>query len=149
MQEKKSRHARSSYSVRNVIRCFIVQSSVKVRLTFLAFHFSLTDDFSLKASHWKTHKPNCQSFTASNVVVIKPCYMTSINPGLYGTIMPMADTFRQSMGLSTDTSASRHNKTTSWKPGDTPADKHYPRSIVIKVQVPAIAGTTGDMFVYT
>jgi hypothetical protein len=63
--------------------------------------------------------------------------------------MPMADTFRQSMGLSTDTSSSRHNKTTSWKPGDTPADMHYPRSIVIKVQVPAIAGTTGDMLVYT
>jgi hypothetical protein len=53
------------------------------------------------------------------------------------------------MGISTDTSSSRHNKTTAWKPNDTPTDMNYPRSIVITVQVPVISGTTGVLLVYT
>jgi hypothetical protein len=70
---------------------------------------------------------------------------------MYAAILPLADTFRQAMGLATDANSSRHNKSTTWNTSDTPAaaaNVQSPKSLVIKVQVP-LSPVSPGMLVYT
>ncbi|KAK0446562.1 uncharacterized protein EV420DRAFT_1483997 [Desarmillaria tabescens] len=100
-------------------------------------------------SHWPTHKPLCQPFTARNTVTLIPYYPEDKN----GFRQPMAKFSRDLWSIPTSETPPSHRRF-AHTPKNLSADS--PKSIVIKVQVPFDAFSSrpnirpdGDLLVYT
>ncbi|THH14313.1 hypothetical protein EW146_g6000 [Bondarzewia mesenterica] len=74
-------------------------------------------------SHWKTHKYTCKPFSSSNTVTVKPFYSE------HGNLMPTAEVTRGLLGMQVKKPLAKHQRASE-------QPTSYPKSIVIKVQVP-------------
>ncbi|KAI0041538.1 ankyrin [Auriscalpium vulgare] len=98
-----------------------------------ACHSVLYCTAACQKTHWRTHKPSCQSFSTENVVVFKPMYIDS------ASIVPSAPVIRAVTGW-------REPPTENDTRGLCGQPKRYPKSLVVKVQVP---DGTGDLLIYS
>ncbi|KAF9241299.1 ankyrin repeat-containing domain protein [Melanogaster broomeanus] len=94
-------------------------------------------------AHWKTHKPQCNPFTAMTTITLKPSYRE------FQETMSRADITRQAFGLSNPT-------TRPFKPGVSKNVDFENKSMVIKIQVPVdlftnspVAASLGGLLIYT
>jgi len=85
-------------------------------------------------SHWQTHKPSCIPFNASTTVTLKPFYNEE-----NATALPIADIMRERISII----PAKH-----YQSANQPAS--YPKSIVIKIQVPVLFSMASPaLFIYT
>ncbi|TCD62460.1 hypothetical protein EIP91_006830 [Steccherinum ochraceum] len=92
---------------------------------------------------WSVHKISCRPFSQTNTVTLKPRYKGA------GTMMSTSEFTRAAMGLPTEGTPSRNTRSSQ-----APRGSAFPKSIVIKVQVPwtgedVATQSTGDLLVYT
>ncbi|TCD62461.1 hypothetical protein EIP91_006831 [Steccherinum ochraceum] len=92
---------------------------------------------------WPKHKESCRPFDETNTVALRPRY----NSGIASTISP-SDVARAAMGIPTQPPSSR-----STRAALAPPEFAYPKSVIIKVQVPLSgwggSSSTGDSMIYT
>ncbi|CAL1697526.1 unnamed protein product [Somion occarium] len=93
--------------------------------------------------HWPTHKLTCRPFSTENTVILKPIYRDA--PG--ATLMSPSDLTRKALGMETQPRPARNSRFSH-------APSTFPKSMVIKVQVPYGFGTSaesskGDLLIYT
>ncbi|KAK0245163.1 hypothetical protein EDD85DRAFT_963835 [Armillaria nabsnona] len=100
-------------------------------------------------SHWRTHKPLCQSFSVRNTVTLIPYYSEARN----GFVQPLAKFSRDLLSIPTPDTPEFHHRF-AHTPKDLSIDTS--KSIIIKVQVPFDAVSNrrnvrpgGDLLVYT
>jgi hypothetical protein len=87
---------------------------------------------------WKEHKQSCKRFSGSNTVTVKPLYEI---PGFpFMNLIPMQQLARAASGLPSQFPEARTASSNK--------QMEYPKKKIIKVQVPAIPGSNGQLMVY-
>lgn len=100
-------------------------------------------------SHWRNHKPNCQPFSETTTVTLKPYYDQS-GTNMFST----GDFARSAMGIASQPRPETHNRRAHVPKN---LDKTTGKSLIVKVQIPFMPGSpppvaariSGHLMIYT